>query len=243
MQFQMKQMLIASIGIHLFFIAGLLMLHYLKWNHPLIKPKILSVQWVTLPQPSPEIKKPVPLEAPKKSEPPPLPKLSKKSVPLPRPQFKPAPKSHFALPLPVSPKKRESSSLSEPVQPKAEPLPSPQAEAKKEETPPPAEVQKIEIAPISEIDPAYLDRSKRSIEMNWNPPQYSGQPKEVTVSFEVLKNGIVKNPKVVKSSKDSYFDMAALRAVLDSRRFGPLPPDIHSLSVEITCTFSQNKGS
>jgi TonB family protein len=240
MPVQMKQTLIASIGFHLFFISCLLILHYLKWNHPLIKPKVLSVQWVSLSQQQPEIKKSVPLEPPKKMEPAPLPKLPKKSATLPQPHFKTGPKSQLSLPLPVPPRKMEPAS---PVQPKAEPSPPPPIEAKREEAPLPAEPQKIEIAPISEIDPTYVERVKRIVDMNWNPPQFSGQPKEVTVSFEVLKNGIVKNPKVVKSSKDSYFDMAALRAVFESRRFGQLPPDYPSLSVEITCTFSQNKGS
>ena len=243
MPVQMKQTLFASIGVHLFFISCLLMLHYLKWNHPLIKPKVLSVQWVALPRREPEIKKGAPPEPPKKREPVPLPKLPKKNALLPQPHFKAAPKSQVVLPLPVPPKKGEPPSLPQPVQPKAEPSPPPPVEAKKEEALLPVEPQKIEIAPISEIDPTYVDRVKRTVDMNWSPPQFSGQPKEVTVSFEVLKNGIVKNPKVVKSSKDSYFDMAALRAVFDSRRFGELPPDYPSLSVEITCTFSQNKGS
>jgi TonB family protein len=243
MQVQMKQMLFASIGIHLFFITCLLMFHYLKWNHPLIKPKVLSVQWVTLPQPHPEIMKPASLEPTKKIESAPTSKPPKKSAPPPQPHFKPVPKSQVSFPLPVPPKRTETSSLPQPVLPKAESLSSPQAEAKKEEIPVPAEPQKIEIAPISEIDPTYVERVKRTVDMNWNPPQFSGQPKEVTISFEVLKNGIVRNPKIVKSSKDSYFDMAALRAVFDSRRFGQLPPDYPSLSVEITCTFSQNKGS
>ena len=238
----MKQMLLVSAGIHLLFIFSLFMIHLFKWNYPLVKPKILSVQWVTLPQVQPEARKPSPPEPVKAAEAPVRPKpLKKQILPAPR-RIASVPKSKTVIPLPVPAKRKETAPAEQPAQTRKPETPSPPLEPKKEE-PPPVEPQKIEIAPISEIDPTYVERIKRTVEMKWSPPEFSGQAKEVTVSFEVLRNGIVKSQRVVKSSKDPYFDMAALRAVVEARRFGQLPPDYPSLSIEITCTFSQNKGS
>ncbi|MFI5304422.1 MAG: TonB family protein [Nitrospiria bacterium] len=241
----MKQMIIVSVGVHLFFIAFLFMIHYLNWRHPLIKPHVLSVQWVSLSHAQHEIQKTPPPERVKKLETAPPLKTAKKNPAPVVPRFKPAIQSQVTLPLPAPAKKAPPISPVQPVSPKVEtPPPTPQVEVKKEEVPPVLEEpQKIEIAPISAIDPTYVERVKRTVDMNWTPPAFSGDPKEVTVSFEVLRNGLVRNPKIVKSSKDSFFDMAALRAVFESRRFGQLPPDYPSISVEITCTFSQNKGS
>jgi TonB family protein len=235
--FQMKQMVFLSVGCHLLLLASFFMIHLISWSHPVAIPKALDVRWVTLAQNHPE---PI-----KKLEPaPPLPILTKKNTKLLPAQIKPV--IHLPAPLPkkVLNKTIKTPLPEEPLQKKIEEVAEPpRIETKKESPEPPVQPQKIEIAPISEIDPNYLDRIKRSIDMNFNPPLFNGNPKEVTVSFELLKSGIIKNPKIVKSSKDSYFDMAALRAIFESRRFGQLPADYPSMSVEITCTFSQNKGS
>ncbi|MBI1818954.1 MAG: TonB C-terminal domain-containing protein, partial [Nitrospirae bacterium] len=116
-------------------------------------------------------------------------------------------------------------------------------EAKKEEAAPVVEPQKVEIAQISTIDPDYIGRVKGKVESNWNPSPFTGKEKQVTISFEILRSGQVKPPKIIKSSGDPDFDRAALRAVYEARTFGPLPVDYPKLSAEITCSFSQNKGS
>jgi TonB family protein len=235
--FQMKQMVFLSIGCHLLLLASLFMIHLIRWSHPVATPKALDVRWVTLPQNPPE--------PAKKIEPaPPLPILPKKNTKLQPVKIKPLSNPPVPLPKKVLNKPIKTPLPEQPVQKKIEEVAEPpRIETKKENPEPSVQPQKIEIAPISEIDPSYLDRIKRSIDMNFNPPLFNGNSKEVTVSFEVLKSGMIKNPKIVKSSKDSYFDMAALRAIFESRRFGQLPADYPSLSVEITCTFSQNKGS
>ncbi|MBI1823388.1 MAG: TonB family protein [Nitrospirae bacterium] len=215
--------------------TSLYLFQTLKWQHPIARPKPLSVQWVNLSRYQPESKK--------KIEPVQIPLPPKKVASLPPLRNKPAFKSVLPPPKRIPSKAKNIPDMEQPVQKKIEPPEPPRIEEKKGSPEPLIEPQKVDIAPLSEIDPTYVERMKRTVDLNFNPPVFNGTPKEVTVSFEVLKNGIIKNPKIVKSSKDSYFDMAALRAIFESRRFGQLPADYPSLSVEITCTFSQNKGS
>ncbi|MBI1820419.1 MAG: TonB family protein [Nitrospirae bacterium] len=234
----MKPMVQLSAGLHLFLLAGLFVLHHFEWKQPKIKPHILSVQLLSLPQPRLE-EKTFPSEPVKKAEPVAPPKIQKKTAP-PHIKLKPLPRSVDAFPV-----KSASKEAVQPipvVQPEVENSVSPLVETKKEETVP-VEIQKVEIAQISEINPNYADWVKRKIESNWNPLSFKGAPKEVTLSFDILKTGLVKFPKIIKSSGDPFFDQAAQRAVVESRSFGPLPADYPNLSVEITCTFSQNKGS
>ena len=222
----MKPMVILSAGIHLFLAAGLFLFHYFAWTHPKIKPHLLSVQLVSSPQHRVEERKSLPVEPVKKIEPAPRPKVRKQTAPIPL--------------QPVKKKKGEPSPVV--VQPKIENPPAPPlVEAKIEEIIP-VEAEKIEIAQISEINPNYADWIRRKIESNWNPLPFKGVPKEVTLSFEILKSGLVKFPKVIKSSGDPFFDQAAQRAVVESRVFGELPSDYPKSWIEITCTFSQNKG-
>jgi TonB family protein len=229
----MKQMFFLSTGVHFFFFVLLFAFHFVHLQHAKIKPRILSVQLVTLQKtPLEEKKEPLP-EPVKKVETAPLPKSRKKSVPLPKAILKPAPPAKRSLPsLPLSP-----------VQPKTMETPPPVVEAKKEEAAPVVEPQKVEIAQISTIDPDYIGRVKGKVESNWNPPPFTGQEKQVTISFDILRSGQVKSPKIIKSSGDPDFDRAALRAVYEARNVGPLPADYPKLLAEITCSFSQNKGS
>lgn len=225
-------MFFLSTGVHFFFFVLLFAFHFVHLQHAKIKPRILSVQLVTLQKPPLEEKKePLP-EPVKKVETPPLPESRKKSVPLPKAILKPAPPAKSSLPpLPLTPPQIKTTEA------------PPVVEAKKEEVAPVVEPQKIEIAQISTIDPDYIGRVKGKVESNWNPPPFMGQEKQVTISFEVLRSGQVKPPKIIKSSGDPDFDRAALRAVYEARTFGPLPADYPKLSAEITCSFSQNKGS
>jgi len=235
-----RQNIWISISIHLVLFGVLVWAHFLKTTHPLARPKILTVQWVTLPAPVP---------MPQKTEVVPPPQVSKPPVPVPPPAkilpSKAPSKTTLFLPPPIARKKKvQPQPVLPPVTPKIEPvIPKPEPVKAEEPPPPPPEAQKIDMAPISEIDPIYVDRMKRMFEANWNPPQFNGQVRQATVIFEVLRNGMIKNVRILKSSDDRFYDTAAMRTVLETRRFGPLPPDYPSLSVEITCTFTQNKGS
>ncbi len=225
-------MVFLSTGVHFFFFVLLFAFHFVQLQHARIKPRILSVQLVSLQKaPLEEEKKPLP-EPVKKVETAPLPKPRKKIVPLPKAILKPAPPAKSAIPpLPLAP-----------AQPKTTEAP-PVVEAKKEEAAPVVEPQKVEIEQISSIDPDYIERVKGKVMSNWSPPPFTGQKKQVTISFDILRSGQFKPPKIIKSSGDLDFDRAALRAVYDARTFGPLPVDYPKLSLEIPCTFSQNKGS
>lgn len=70
--------------------------------------------------------------------------------------------------------------------------------------------------------PPYLAIVRERIEQNWNPPPSS---KNVTakVLFKILRSGRVDDPKLEKSSGQFYFDQAAIRAILSSSPFPPLP--------------------
>ena len=70
--------------------------------------------------------------------------------------------------------------------------------------------------------PPYLAIVREKIEQNWNPPPSS---KNVTakVLFKILRSGRVDDPKLEKSSGQFYFDQAAIRAILLSNPFPPLP--------------------
>jgi TonB family protein len=237
---QLMRMFWLSTGLHLAAIAFFILISQMEWRHPVAVPKPLTVQWVNLQKQAPEPRKEVNPE-PKKSAPAALPELPSKRLPAPsRVKKKSVTQPERARPVKIA-RKPEAAPAAE-KGPEPAPEKPVRSEVKPEEKPLSPEPQKIEIAPISEIDPTYLERVKRTVDMNFNPPELQGSQKEATVSFEILKNGLIRNPRIVKSSRDTYFDMAALRAIMESRRFGQLPPDYPSLSVEITCTFSQNKG-
>jgi TonB family protein len=70
--------------------------------------------------------------------------------------------------------------------------------------------------------PPYLAIVREKIEQNWNPPPST---KNVTakVLFKILRSGRVDDPKLEKSSGQFYFDQAAIRAILLSNPFPPLP--------------------
>ncbi|MHB8482214.1 MAG: energy transducer TonB [Nitrospiria bacterium] len=237
----MKPMVFLSAGAHLFLLALLFAFHYFEWKNPKIKPHILSVQLLSLPVPHEKEKSP-PSEPVKKPALIPSVKVQKEKVPAVKLKIKPSP--HSADSIPLKSARKETPQAAPLAQSKTQtPISPPVQEARKEEVVP-VEPQKVEISQISEIDPLYTDRMKRKIDSNWNPPPFSGIQKEATVIIEILKSsGMVKSARIIKSSGDAYFDIAVRRAVMESRSFGPLPADYPNLSIEITCTFSQNKGS
>jgi len=70
--------------------------------------------------------------------------------------------------------------------------------------------------------PPYVAIVRDKIEQNWNPPPSSKNVK-VTVLFKILRSGRVEDPKLKESSGQFYFDQAAIRAILMSNPFPPLP--------------------
>jgi colicin import membrane protein len=70
--------------------------------------------------------------------------------------------------------------------------------------------------------PPYLAIIREKIEQNWNPPP-SVESMKVKVLFTILRSGRVGNAKLERSSGNFYFDQAAMRAILSSSPFPPLP--------------------
>ena len=70
--------------------------------------------------------------------------------------------------------------------------------------------------------PPYLAIIREKIEQNWNPPPSTKNVK-VKVLFKILRSGSVGETKLEESSGNFYFDQAAMRAILLSNPFPPLP--------------------
>jgi len=70
--------------------------------------------------------------------------------------------------------------------------------------------------------PPYLLIVRDKVERNWNPPP-GAKGAKVKVAFRVLRSGRVGEAKLQESSGNFYFDQAAMRAILASSPFPPLP--------------------
>jgi TonB family protein len=70
--------------------------------------------------------------------------------------------------------------------------------------------------------PPYLLIVRDKVERNWSPPP-GVKGARVKVMFRVLRMGRVGEAKLTESSGNFYFDQAAMRAILASSPFPPLP--------------------
>jgi len=70
--------------------------------------------------------------------------------------------------------------------------------------------------------PPYLAIVRDKVERSWSPPP-GVKGARVKVMFKVLRTGRVGEAKLVESSGNFYFDQAAMRAILASSPFPPLP--------------------
>jgi TonB family protein len=70
--------------------------------------------------------------------------------------------------------------------------------------------------------PPYLLIVRDKVERNWSPPP-GVKGAKVNVTFRVLRSGRVGEAKLQESSGNFYFDQAAMRAILASSPFPPLP--------------------
>jgi len=84
--------------------------------------------------------------------------------------------------------------------------------------------------------PPYVAIVSEKIAQNWNPPPSSKNAK-AKVLFRILRSGTVEDPKLKESSGQFYFDQAAVRAILLSSPFPPLPEgffkDYEEFSVDL----------
>lgn len=71
----------------------------------------------------------------------------------------------------------------------------------------------------------YLEQIRDKIAGAWNPPVglKKGRRVEATIRFRILRDGQIVEQVIEVPSGVPVFDQAALRSVVDARKFGPLP--------------------
>jgi TonB family protein len=80
----------------------------------------------------------------------------------------------------------------------------------------------------------YFSALTNRIQMNWNPPQ-GVKGVKTKVTFRVLRLGRVFGDAIIaQSSGNTYFDLAARRAILSSSPFPPMPDDFYKEYAEFT---------
>ena len=233
-----KKMLFLSGLFHAGMVVILLALALGRSTHPFGR-HVYQVDLVTLPPPSAAPVKEVPAAPPPPVQKPPAarPKVEVKKPPIQAPPklIKPTAK----VPPPAKPK----------------PAPAPQEAAT--ETPPSAKSTEnvSAVAPVPKLQtgievpdfkfPYYTENIRRKIEMYWSPPplESAAELKEAVVGFVLFSNGKIGDPKIEKSSGNTYFDQAALRAVYLANPLPPFPQGLHEASLTIHFSFALVKKS
>ena len=83
---------------------------------------------------------------------------------------------------------------------------------------------------------AYADLVAQRVTEKWQTSGLAGQSAPIVViTFEIQRDGSVKNAKIGQRSGNSTLDYSALRAVMDAAPFPPLPPgyDRNEANVEL----------
>jgi protein TonB len=75
--------------------------------------------------------------------------------------------------------------------------------------------------------PPYLAIIRDKIERHWSPPPGAVQGAKAKIQFSVLRSGRVGDVKLQDSSGNFYFDQAAVRAILLSSPFPPMPEEFY----------------
>lgn len=82
----------------------------------------------------------------------------------------------------------------------------------------------------------YVAIVRDKVERNWNPPP-GAKGAKATVQFTILRSGRVGDARLREPSGNFYFDQSALRAILASSPFPPLPEgffkDFETFSVDL----------
>jgi protein TonB len=91
--------------------------------------------------------------------------------------------------------------------------------------------------------PQYLLNTEKKLKRSWSPPPLGtvGEIQETVVAFRVGRDGKVSEVHVERDSGNSYFDLAALRAVYDADPLPPLPRDYLEGSLLIHVSFLLNR--
>ena len=85
---------------------------------------------------------------------------------------------------------------------------------------------------------AYADLVVRRVTDKWQTTGLAGLHLPlVVITFDILRDGSVKNPQIAQRSGNSTLDYSALRAVSDAGPFPPLPPNYSGNSTNVELRF------
>ena len=89
----------------------------------------------------------------------------------------------------------------------------------------------------------YLRQVLQKVEQEWQRQNQPNDPQQKPqVYVEIQRDGSIKPPAIQKSSGNSYYDNAALRAVMAASPFPKLPDDWSKPSLRIIFTFDLRRG-
>jgi protein TonB len=162
-----------------------------------------------------------------------------------------APPPKPARKKPVQPKKKAPKVVTPKVEPKKKPKEKPKEKpkveppkpVKKEEPepakPPPPPAPKVATKARIEVDvPSwYCDTIEQIVTRHWDEPIVSPEVLlETVIYFDILRSGEVASARIEKESGDRRWDLAGLRAVMESR-FPPLPSEYKRERLEFAVGF------
>jgi TonB family protein len=90
--------------------------------------------------------------------------------------------------------------------------------------------------------PAYVAAMIRRISQNWNqasidPAARASRSIRATATFTIMRDGTVKDIRIIDSSHNSSFDNSGLRALYDSNPMPSLPSDYNGSYLSVTFDF------
>lgn len=89
---------------------------------------------------------------------------------------------------------------------------------------------------------AYADLVVRRVTDKWQTNGLAGQNVPMAViTFDIARDGSVRNPKIAQHSGNATLDFSALRAVTDAAPFPPLPPNYSGSSTSVELRFQLQK--
>jgi TonB family protein len=93
--------------------------------------------------------------------------------------------------------------------------------------------------------PYYLKSLENKISGQWSPPPVllDAQIVGAIVQFSVTRRGVIESVEIEKSSGNSQFDQAALRAVYNANPLPPLPEGLSEDPLKVHFSFTLQKGS
>jgi TonB family protein len=90
----------------------------------------------------------------------------------------------------------------------------------------------------------YIQAAKRRVDPNWDRLSIDSSVRTSTtlhaaVSFDINRDGTIKNVRITQSSGNLSWDNAGLRAIMGSNPLPPLPPDYQGAQVSVTWDFPE----